>query len=195
MILVPRRSLLYPLRIHQSRSNALHSSSTVYAKSASAITQRTRKAIFSLKPALTNSAIPVAVKALMLKALVLPIATLGGELLGMEMARAKPSQSVISMGLQWILKGDRAGRESTRMASLGLELDIAPLHALLCARRMRAWHKFRTLRTWIATLMCEPFRNRKTARWRSGRARRIPPRLKRMLHRSRVWMLIKSLAV
>lgn len=137
------------------------------AKSAQAITTRTRKALFSLRPALTNSAIPVAVKVMILKSLVLPIATLGGELLGMNKARAKHSQSLIDKGLLWILRGERAGRGNMGMAVMRLELDIAPLHALLCARRTRAWCKFRTLSTWIACLMKEPFKSRKNT-WVSG---------------------------
>jgi len=129
-------------------------------KSAAAITNRTRKALWSLRPALVNSHVPITVKALMLKALVLPVAALGGELLGMNKARAKSSQTLIDLGLKWILKGDRAGN-AAGMAALGAELDIAPLHALLSGRRARAWVKFGTLQTWVATLVSSPFRHRK----------------------------------
>ena len=135
-------------------------------KSAAAITNRTRKALWSLRPALVNSHVPITVKALMLKALVLPVAALGGELLGMNKARAKSSQTLIDLGLKWILKGDRAGN-ATGMAALGAELDIAPLHALLSGRRARAWVKFGTLQTWVATLVSSPFRHRKDT-WVSG---------------------------
>ncbi len=140
------------------------------SKSAKAIHERVRKALMSLRPALVNSRIPVTVKACMIKSLIMPIATLGGELLGMNLVRAGRTQSLIHKGLGWVLRGDRAGRGAGAMATVGLELGIAPLHALQSGRRARAWTKYGTLRTWIATLTRKPFRNRKTT-WVSGTSR------------------------
>jgi exonuclease III len=139
-------------------------------KSAKAISVRVNKALMSLRPALVNSSIPVGVKVLMIKSLIMPIATLGGELLGMNQAHAKHSQSLINKGLQWILSGDRAGQGSMGMAAVGLELGIAPLSALLAGCRTRAWFKYRTLHTWVATLVKEIFKHRKIS-WTSGTSR------------------------
>ena len=111
----------------------------------------------ALRPALVNNSIPVSVKVLMLKALIIPVAVQGGELFGMNKAYAKFSQPLINMGLQWILRGGRAGQGNFGRAAVGLELKVAPLHTLLTRARVRAWVKCRTFRTWIATLISEPF--------------------------------------
>jgi len=69
-------------------------------KSAKAISKRTNRAIIALRLALINNSIPVSVKILMLKALIIPITVQGGELIGMNQAYAKFSQPLINMGLQ-----------------------------------------------------------------------------------------------
>jgi len=50
-------------------------------KSTKAISKRTNRAIMALRPALINNSIPVSIKILMLKALIIPIAVQGGKLI------------------------------------------------------------------------------------------------------------------
>jgi exonuclease III len=136
-------------------------------KSSKVVSKRVNKALMSLKPALINNSIPMVVKVSMLKALILPIATYGGELFGMNQTLVRFSQPLINMGLQWILKGNRARGKNMGSTIMGLELGIAPLYTLFTRSRVRAWTKFKTLKTWIANLMEEPFKHRSST-WITG---------------------------
>src|SRR5690606_4429073 len=73
------------------------------AKSAADVSSRARKALWALKPALENSMIPLAVKAMMIRSMDMPVAAYGGELLGMQATRVKSIQAIINQGLKWVL--------------------------------------------------------------------------------------------
>ena len=135
-----------------------------------AITARTRKALWAIKPALVNRSIPMETRALMLKALVLPIAAMGGELLGMNQQLANQRQKLLSQAVAWIYSGNRAGQGVLVAPAANLELEIPPLSAIMSGRRARAWVKFPTLRTWSGVLMSQPYRARQ-ATWVSGTKR------------------------
>ena len=139
-------------------------------KAAANAASRARKALWALRPALGNPMIPMDVKALMLKALVMPVATYGGEVLGMHQARAKSGQAIINQGLKWALAGDVSKGTVVGAAAARAELGLDSLYAVMAGRRARAWVKFRGLRTWISTLLSHPFRHRK-ATWVSGTSR------------------------
>ena len=150
-----------------------------------AITARTRKALWSIKPALTNRSIPFETRVLMLKALILPIASMGGELLGMKQQLANQRQQLVSQAVSWIYSGDRAGRGVMAVPAASLDLDLPPLSAIIfgaimSGRRARSWAKFPTLRTWSGILMSQPFRTRGstwvsgTKRWLTRYAKEVP---------------------
>ena len=136
-------------------------------KTAKAVTSKARKAMMVLKPSLVNRSIPVAIKVLMVKTLVYPIAAMGGELLGMNQGYAKDGQKLINQALIWIMSGDRAGRGVLTLPTLEVELGVVPLHVETAARRTRALAKYKTLNTWIATLVSNPMKARKKT-WVTG---------------------------
>jgi exonuclease III len=139
-------------------------------KTAANISSRARKALWALRPALGNSMIPLVVKGLMIKSLVIPVAAFGGEILGMQKERAKGVQSVIDRGLKWISSGDGSRGTVVSASAIRAELGIASMHAIICGRRTRAWVKFRNLKTWISTLISQPFSSRKST-WVTGTSR------------------------
>lgn len=135
-----------------------------------AATARLSKATHSLRPALTNSSIPLAVKVLMIKSLILPIAAWGGELLGMHKVRAHPTQKLVHQAIRWALYGDRAGKGRAAMSTLSWDLGIPPVHAIRSSYRTRAYHKFSSVKTWAAILSQHPFRHPRDT-WLSGTRR------------------------
>ena len=132
--------------------------------------ERARRALSALLPALSNSLIPLNVKAMMFKSLVVPVASYGGELLGMQRERVRKAQSVLDKGLKWILAGAVSKGTIVAAAALRAELGLPSLYAIVSGRRARAWVKYRSLKTWISILVNNPYRKRK-ATWVTGTSR------------------------
>jgi exonuclease III len=139
-------------------------------KTAAKRSESARRALWALRPALGNSMIPLDVKILMIKALVAPVASFGGELLGMYKDRARLGQKILDQGLKWALAGTISKGTVVAAAALRAEFSLAPLHAAMSARRTRAWVKARSLKTWLSILVDHPLRHRKTT-WVSGTSR------------------------
>ena len=135
-----------------------------------AVSNKARRALWSLRPALGNPMIPLAVKAQMIKSLVVPVAAFGGELLGMVKERAKSNQRIVDQGLKWALAGDISKGTVVAAATARAEFGLTTLHATWSSRRTRGWVKFRQLKTWISTLVSNPFKHRKNT-WVSGTSR------------------------
>ena len=132
--------------------------------------ERARRALFALRPALSNSLIPLNVKAMMFKSLVVPVASYGGELLGMRREKVRKVQSVLDKGLKWILAGAVSKGTIVAAAALRAELGLPSLYATVSGSRARAWVKYRSLKTWISILVNNPFRARKST-WVTGTSR------------------------
>jgi exonuclease III len=96
--------------------------------------------------------IPVGLKLLIFKALVIPVATFGGELTGMSRVRLESVQRIINQGLRKI-----AGRSMKSKLGcpfvLGRELGVAPLEAITAGKRARAWAKYKNGATIVAQLL------------------------------------------
>jgi len=132
-----------------------------------AITARTRKVVWGLKPFLSNRNIPLAIRVLAIKSLVIPVATMGSELLGMNQKLHIERQKMINQATSWMYSGDRGGTGVLTTTTMGLEIKLAPLSAIASGRRARAWAKFPSLKTWMAALVGMPFTNRSRT-WVTG---------------------------
>ena len=64
-------------------------------KSVTSSTKKAQRALWSLRPTLASPQIPLDVKALIIRSLIVPVAAYGGELFGMQRVRAKGSQKLI----------------------------------------------------------------------------------------------------
>ena len=124
------------------------------------------RAMGSLHPVVSCSRIPLTLRVQIVKSCLVPVLTYGCELWGMAADRCHGPQKVLSTALKTLL-GTR--RSSTMAhATLGLELGIAPIHAIAAAARARALAKYPTSRCLIGDLVRNaPVRIRKWT-WVTG---------------------------
>lgn len=120
----------------------------------------------ALRPVLSCSDIPLSVRVRLVKALLIPVLTYGSELWGMSDDRAQSTQRVLNEALR-LLVGMKKQSTITSTATIGLEFEIDSMSAMASAARARAFLKFASLRTTIASLVVSPPRARKKT-WVTG---------------------------
>ncbi|OLY78943.1 hypothetical protein AYI68_g6997 [Smittium mucronatum] len=98
----------------------------------------------------------------------MPIGCYGGETFGMSEARVSPIQAEIDKAIRLVANvGKSAAMERARA-----ELGIKSVFLKTSTARERAYHKWPTLKTWIADLIKSPIKAR-MATWVTGSARWI----------------------
>jgi exonuclease III len=129
-----------------------------------------RRTIQAMRAALGCHDIPIKIRVdTMVRALLLPRLTYGGELWGMQLRRSNMVQRVLDEALLIVARVKPGSRVTSGMA-IGTELGVPPVAAIVNSARTRAYNKFPHLRTVIASLLQE----RDTARpwsWVTGCAR------------------------
>ena len=125
-----------------------------------------RKALYGLAPILSSSTIPVTIKSRLINAVLVPILSYGGEIWGMSSTRAMFGQRVLSEALRLVV-GLKRTSTRTSAATLGQEVGVYQLAAIVSAARTRALFKYPSLRTYIADLVEAPMVSRKRT-WVSG---------------------------
>jgi hypothetical protein len=124
-------------------------------------TEKGRKVLYHLKPLLRCCSIPTMVKLTILRTIVIPVLLYGAELWGLSATRTIRQQSLINKALRWTLNY----RGPITLMSIGAiheELDVESLRVQMANSRVRAYIKYPTLKTWIATLCQNPQYHRKT---------------------------------
>jgi hypothetical protein len=127
---------------------------------------RGMKALMSISPFLHRSEIPTYIKRLIIKAKLVPILTFGAELWGMNTSLCTRLQSIVDSACRSMVKGGA----STCLHRMRTELKVPTVSQLAAEKRARAWGKYPSLRTWIATLISRPKVCRR-ATWVSGTSR------------------------
>ena len=109
--------------------------------------------LHTLRPVLSCSSIPLAMRLRMVKYILVPSLAYGAELWGMSDARCTAVSRVLSTALRLLI---RVGERSTLVSPLvvGLETDVCPMAARAAGSRARAFYKFPSLRTTVAALLC-----------------------------------------
>ena len=126
-----------------------------------------RKTLQSIRPALGCHDIPLGIKAdTMIKTLLLPKLTYGGELWGMQQRRVVPAQRVLDEGLRTLARL-RPGSAATSGVALGYDLGVPTVLAMANRSKTRALVKFPHLSTVISTLIQEVPKQRKRT-WVTG---------------------------
>ena len=136
---------------------------------AEARAEKGRKALDAVRPLVGCLQIPILIRVNVVKALVVPVLTYGGELWGMSAERVVKPQKVLSEALR-LLARLRARSSVTSSATLGLEFGIPPISAMVAAARTMALRKFPHLRTVIADLVSFPPTSRHQT-WVTGASR------------------------
>lgn len=118
-----------------------------------------RKATRGLERFLRSSSIPIAVRLKMFKAVVLPIASYGGELFGMNTVLAQGIQAHVNNATKWLV-GVSSGSKLAAASCVSQALGIDSIDARMSAARARAFYKLGESKTWISSLIVSPPKGR-----------------------------------
>jgi hypothetical protein len=127
------------------------------------------KAYASLLPLLRNQTIPVPIRVRVLKAMLQPTLSYGGELFGLRMENVAKHQQVLSRAMRLIM-GFGAHSHLVSESVLWAELDVAPFVAVVNCLRIRAHKKYPDARTVIGPLCKVPFKCKRST-WVTGTRR------------------------
>lgn len=119
------------------------------------------KAIAGMVPFLRSEMIPTSLKLMVLNGVVIPTFLYGSEIWGMGASRSDASiQSRVNVALRHII-GHRGPIGATPVGAMIMELGNKHICVLSAARRLRAYAKFSSLKSWISDLCRHPFRKQK----------------------------------
>ena len=116
-----------------------------------------QRTLHRMQTLLRKRAVPLAIRLPLLKAVLVPVATFGCELLGMSTARVKPLGDVIDQGVQTVLGCTKSYCRRVAYEELG----IVPIPVRAAMARMRAVLKWGGLRTRIGDMLSTSPRQRK----------------------------------
>lgn len=126
-----------------------------------------KKILDTLRPLLGCTDVPIAIRSTaLIKVILIPKMTFGGELWGMKYERTKMAEKVVYEALK-VLGNLRAGSRVSSIVAMGWDLKIPPPIANVNAARVRAIEKYTHLQTVIADLIDNPMRSRFRT-WVSG---------------------------
>lgn len=108
------------------------------------------RALEMARPLLWTKTIPIWIKKLVIRSLIIPTMTFGSEIWGMNQERAEIVDRVIKKALGIAMRCSASG---TPMDTLRSELAIPRAEAITAGLRARGWSKFATLNTWIKVLI------------------------------------------
>jgi len=119
----------------------------------------------SLSPFLGNARVPLHIKSVVIKQLLIPVLSYGAEVWATKLSEFGYLSKVLVEAVNLAMCYNKQNRSMCTETMLQ-ELDIPPLSAVLYSKRMRAWAKWRHSRTWIADFV----RARSTTRgtWSQG---------------------------
>lgn len=110
------------------------------------------KAVAALQPVLRTTSIPLNIRVRMVKAIVVPTLTYGAELWGFPQTAMKGPQRVLDSALRLVMGISKTSTLVSAKA-IAMELGIEPLSVTGIVSRVRAWTKYRDLRTVISQLV------------------------------------------
>lgn len=118
-----------------------------------------RNALQAMQALLLRRAVPVAVKLPLIRSALVPVATYGCELFGMNTARVAPLSAVVDRGMQMVLGCTRSFCRRVAYEELGIE----PVPVRAAKARMRAVLKWSGLQTRMADMVAAVPRQRRCA--------------------------------
>ena len=147
------------------------------------------KLLSSLYPFLSNSSSPFCMKLDLIRNILLPVLSFGGEFFGMYPSLSAPLDSILKRAISISLRG--WGPASSSLSVLCVELNLFSVDSCGVASRVRAVRKYRNCKTFIRFLIREPLVSRsltwvsKTSRFmlKAGIKKEAPRTLKHS-HRS-----------
>ena len=134
------------------------------------VAERARKgkrALQAMVPFLRMTTVPLQIKLLVTRAILVPVLTYGAELFGMSLSRTMELDRILAEGLRLALGMSRASSTTSRVI-LFAETGIPPVSGQSARLRARAYLKYPNLRTWIANLTRDAPETGKTWSWARG---------------------------
>ncbi|OLY78617.1 RNA-directed DNA polymerase from mobile element jockey [Smittium mucronatum] len=128
--------------------------------------ENSRRAMNGMYFFLGNKNIPIALRATLIRSVLIPIATYGGELFGMSKARTSKLQTVIDTASRLVIGSGK----TIALHRLREELKLTTVYTKTAVARERAFYKWPTLKTWITDLIEYPMKSRLDT-WVSGTRR------------------------
>lgn len=110
------------------------------------------KAVAALQPVLQTTSIPLSIRVRLVKAIIVPTLTYGVELWGFPKDSMQSPQRVLDLALR-LLMGVRRNSTLVSAKAISMELGFEPLAVTGIVARVRAWSKYRALRTVISPLI------------------------------------------
>ena len=118
------------------------------------------KVLGSISRMLATGSIPIGLKRLTIKVVLIPCIVYGSEWFGMNKVSVKGLQKVLNKALRLCL-GASMRASWVPIEPLMKELGIEPIHVTACKRRARAFLKYKDLNSWMSLMINHPVRNRK----------------------------------
>lgn len=122
---------------------------------------------------LATGSVPVGLKRLAIKVVLVPCLVYGSEWFGMNKGNVKVLQRVLNRAIR-LCVGAKMESSWIPLGPLMTELGIEPIHVTACKRRARAFLKYKELNSWISQMINHPARQRKrtwvslTKAWMKG---------------------------
>lgn len=111
-----------------------------------------KKTLGALSPFLANPSIPLHMKKLVIKVILIPQICYGAEVWASNLKHIQWGQTVLDNAIRLCLMGSSKNKRAVSILCALNELDIPNINAVARARLARAWIKWRHQRTWIADL-------------------------------------------
>lgn len=144
--------------LHKSRE-PLEGMTNVETKHSKRMAEKGFKALGTLRPLLTDRACPVPLKVALVRNLVMPLMTYGGEFIAFKKVHAQPIQRVVNCAARWIM-GVSNSNHSYAAGTLCFELGLPPVEVELAGLRARLYYKLKLsekkMKTWLQTLHDNP---------------------------------------
>ena len=109
---------------------------------------------------LATGSIPIGLKRLIIKVVLIPCLVYGAEWFGMNAKSVNCLQGVLNKALRLVI-GASIKASWVPIGPLMTELGIEPIHVTASKRRARAFLKYRGLKSWISLMINNPVRSRK----------------------------------
>jgi hypothetical protein len=139
--------------------------------------EQARRTVHGIGAFLRCPVVPIYVRARVLKAVVLPRLLFGAEIYGCCRVLTDRMQIFMNQALRSLV--GLSAKATVANVALWREFKIQPLCALAAARRVRAYQKCASLKTWVRELVNHPYRSRSwtwvtgTTRWMNRYYKRL----------------------
>ncbi|CAB1120328.1 unnamed protein product [Ectocarpus sp. CCAP 1310/34] len=135
------------------------------------------KLVTLMTPYLLCRQIPVPLKVAVVRGVILPRLLFGAEVFGMRTSITNRLQVYVNRAYRMV--AGMSPKATVSSVALWRELEIPPICASAAARRARTMQKASKLKTWIASIMAQPYKHRKwtwgtgTGRWMNRYSHRL----------------------